>query len=355
MCVCVPTKLLRLVSFLLHYYNSSDSPNIIMTTTALSLQLHHPSNPQEDCECESRSTSSPTTATTPTPTTTTDHLLLTCKAEEEPSNTTTSELDRHHYNHRLVRVIVVGLTTLRKPARRRRNNNNNQQKINPTTTTTTRARAGGGAVDDLGNTNNTKVRLLPHNNKKTVTFSELHIREYAMILGDHPACIQGPPVTVDWEPLQSYTVAVEEYESQLVGSSSTSSSHEPSDDNNNNNDNNKTFFRRRNATELRMPAEVRHALVLQQQQPPDTTTTTTAQDVQDCMAAGAKVRHQRRLSLAAAELEGLQMVWQSCQRKWRRFLQKNRRHRKNHPHESLSVADPAAVWLQQHYHGKKSK
>ena len=33
---------------------------------------------------------------------------------------------------------------------------------------------------------------------KTVEFAFLEVREFPMILGDNPSCVEGPPVTIDW-------------------------------------------------------------------------------------------------------------------------------------------------------------
>lgn len=44
---------------------------------------------------------------------------------------------------------------------------------------------------------------------KRVLFTTCTIQEYPIILGDNPACANGVPVTIDWEPLQSSTTDVE--------------------------------------------------------------------------------------------------------------------------------------------------
>jgi len=45
-----------------------------------------------------------------------------------------------------------------------------------------------------------------------VRFSTLEIREYPMILGDHPEVSVGPPVTMDWEYQDSTFFSVEAFE-----------------------------------------------------------------------------------------------------------------------------------------------
>ena len=56
-------------------------------------------------------------------------------------------------------------------------------------------------------------RSRSHNDDgKRVSFSDLHIREYTQVLGDHPCCSIGPPVSLGWDYTDSPRVAVEQYE-----------------------------------------------------------------------------------------------------------------------------------------------
>jgi hypothetical protein len=48
---------------------------------------------------------------------------------------------------------------------------------------------------------------------KSVQFSALQIRTFPMILGDHPCCKTGLPVSLDWEHTKEEVVPIEEYES----------------------------------------------------------------------------------------------------------------------------------------------
>jgi len=45
-----------------------------------------------------------------------------------------------------------------------------------------------------------------------VSFGQVTVRDYDMILGDHPSCTYGPPVTIDWDYLEYEPLAVNEYE-----------------------------------------------------------------------------------------------------------------------------------------------
>lgn len=46
---------------------------------------------------------------------------------------------------------------------------------------------------------------------KKVTFGDLTIIEFPIILGDNPAC-SGCPITIDWEPMRKHTRNLELYE-----------------------------------------------------------------------------------------------------------------------------------------------
>jgi len=45
-----------------------------------------------------------------------------------------------------------------------------------------------------------------------VSFGQITVRNYDMILGDHPNCSRGPPVTLDWDYLEYEPLPVNEYE-----------------------------------------------------------------------------------------------------------------------------------------------
>jgi hypothetical protein len=58
---------------------------------------------------------------------------------------------------------------------------------------------------------------------KSVQFSALQIRTFPMILGDHPCCKTGLPVSLDWDHTKEEVVPIEEYESNREARSSRSS------------------------------------------------------------------------------------------------------------------------------------
>lgn len=51
---------------------------------------------------------------------------------------------------------------------------------------------------------------------KHVVFSNVHVREYAITVGDHPCCTTGCPLTLDWQYEAARTIALDTYESQRM-------------------------------------------------------------------------------------------------------------------------------------------
>jgi len=49
--------------------------------------------------------------------------------------------------------------------------------------------------------------------KKSVSFHQVEVREYARTIGDHPDVFLGPPVTIDWESHHRTSRDIDEYES----------------------------------------------------------------------------------------------------------------------------------------------
>ena len=48
--------------------------------------------------------------------------------------------------------------------------------------------------------------------RRHISFGSVTVREYAMVLGDHPDCSYGPPVTLGWDYLEFKPLPVDEYE-----------------------------------------------------------------------------------------------------------------------------------------------
>lgn len=48
----------------------------------------------------------------------------------------------------------------------------------------------------------------------TVNFSHATVRLHSMILGDNPACTDGPPITISWHHNKEFTYAIPHYEAE---------------------------------------------------------------------------------------------------------------------------------------------
>ena len=62
----------------------------------------------------------------------------------------------------------------------------------------------------------------PSRKKKSVSFSTTSLQYYPIILGDNPACSQGPPITIDWDHFAKQTFDVDYYEREREVSRDTS-------------------------------------------------------------------------------------------------------------------------------------
>jgi len=49
--------------------------------------------------------------------------------------------------------------------------------------------------------------------KKRVHFGDIEVREYGVTLGDHPDCVRGPPISLDWDYVELESKDLETYES----------------------------------------------------------------------------------------------------------------------------------------------
>ena len=54
--------------------------------------------------------------------------------------------------------------------------------------------------------------------RKSVTFHEVHIREYNLIVSDHPCCsADGPPIGIGWDYLQQTPLTIALFERNRLG------------------------------------------------------------------------------------------------------------------------------------------
>ena len=53
--------------------------------------------------------------------------------------------------------------------------------------------------------------------KKSVSFHQVHVQEYARTIGDHPDVVLGPPISIDWEPHHHEAHDFDDYETTREG------------------------------------------------------------------------------------------------------------------------------------------
>ena len=53
--------------------------------------------------------------------------------------------------------------------------------------------------------------------KKTVSFHQVQVQEYARTIGDHPDVVLGPPISMDWEPQHREAHDFDDYETTREG------------------------------------------------------------------------------------------------------------------------------------------
>jgi hypothetical protein len=152
---------------------------------------------------------------------------------------------------------------------------------------------------------------------KHVCFDRLHIREYPVILGDHPATSSGLPVTLDWTATNSYQLEVNQYENAVV---------------------------RRAKLELRMPPEVRRELICHDDATCSSAPLHEPEEMRRVAKDMRRIKGQRAHSIAMQEFESLFVFMESVGRKWKRW--------RDSWNDDVDQ-DPAAIWLQQWQKEKK--
>jgi len=58
----------------------------------------------------------------------------------------------------------------------------------------------------------TSARTSTRTRTSRISFSQIQIREYPIIVGDNPSIMTGTPVTIDWEPVEEATFDFQDYE-----------------------------------------------------------------------------------------------------------------------------------------------
>jgi hypothetical protein len=68
------------------------------------------------------------------------------------------------------------------------------------------------SASSTGSTEEKKTTDKKSRQRKSVKFESLHIRTFRQILGDHPCCSTGLPLTFAWRHLEEKTLHIEDYE-----------------------------------------------------------------------------------------------------------------------------------------------
>lgn len=161
-------------------------------------------------------------------------------------------------------------------------------------------------VDTLSETDSSSSEsaLSSAPSRKSVTFHNIQIREYNMMLGDHPSVSAGAPITIEWDPVASHLISVDDYENGFQGD-------------------------RRRGQELRLPASIRSNILK---------TSCSEEDMKRARTEVRKIQARRNMTRALEELDSLTALIQSARRKYRKW----RRQRKG---EAL---EPAEIWIREY-------
>ena len=140
---------------------------------------------------------------------------------------------------------------------------------------------------------------------RKVAFHEIEIREFPVGLGDNPAVLSGPPVALEWESQKTYVLSVDAYEGAMGEGT------------------------RRRGKELKMPSSVREELLKGAY---------SQEEIRQATKAARRVRSQRSMAVATADIEHIEEFVQSFGRMVKRW----RRRR------SSVALDPAEEWVENH-------
>ena len=79
--------------------------------------------------------------------------------------------------------------------------------------TASKSTVGTVDLDFSDNTLNISNSQISSSSKKRVSFGNLQVREFTVVLGDHPCCTVGLPVTLGWDVETEYSIPLEDHES----------------------------------------------------------------------------------------------------------------------------------------------
>lgn len=165
------------------------------------------------------------------------------------------------------------------------------------------------SVSSSGSLGSSSATSSPSTPRKSVTFQNIEIREYETMLGDHP-CSVGLPLTIEWSPVRLHILSVDEYESAFEDGG------------------------KRRGQELRMPESIRKGLLERFH---------TEEEIKHARNEIRKIKAQRNMSRAMEELETLTTVFQSCQRKYKRWQDKRKG----------VEPEPAEAWMKEYLKASK--
>lgn len=128
--------------------------------------------------------------------------------------------------------------------------------------------------------------------KTLVTFRELEIREYPIIVGDNPSVSSGVPICIDWVYIEGQPQSLEEYEELRQT--------------------------RRSLAEMKIPAPARAQMLRK---------THSLKEVRLAQKESTKIRNQRRSTVATLDtgIETAGVVLGSAKRKMKRLLNRKKR------------------------------
>ena len=110
--------------------------------------------------------------------------------------------------------------------------------------------------------------------KKNVTFSTLEFRSYPYGLGNHPDCIRGAPITIEWSPINTYSISVDKFENAKPP--------------------------KRSMQELMMPASERKRILLSHG--------VSIHDIHGASISARRDKENRRKTIAMAELKTIEAI-----------------------------------------------
>jgi len=162
----------------------------------------------------------------------------------------------------------------------------------------------------------------PRTHRLRVSFGEVNVRRYPIVLGDHPDCSQGPPISIGWDYTSHRPIDIEYYERRKAARSRTRSRDvDPataSIDYLMNSDSRCTEPRPRTVQELAIPAHRRTQMIRR-------STDLSHKEIQEAQELVRKAQKQRQQTLNRLHLSRAEEVAQSVQRKVKRLVHKDER------------------------------